>query len=591
VQGIIAARLDSLASDEKALLQDAAVVGKVFWLGALGATEQQLHALQQKEFVQRARRSSVEGETEYAFKHLLVRDVAYGQVPRAGRAQKHVSTAEWIESLGRPDDHAEMLAHHYGKALELLRASRKDVDEIVSRARRAFRDAGVRAATLNALPAAERYFADALALTSVDDPDRADLLFRHGEVEWYRSEEGAEDIEAARDAFLSGGNSVRAAEASLLLAQVAWRSGRREQVQEHMDVARSIVAGLPPSRIQAAVLTEASRYAMLADRADEAVRIGREALRLAEELGLDDLRASALNNVGSARGNSGDRGGADEVQQGIELARKINSAPELLRGLNNLAVNYLIYGELASAGEVLDELVDAAQRFGHLGFLRFVEGGPLIGRAFDRGDWDEALWRANEFLRVVEGGSPHYQAPGVYVSRARIRVARDDERGAAADAQRASELARPGGDPQQVMTTLPEAAFVFAQLGDERRGREVFEACLREQQRMAYMGLSVIIAPTLAWLARLYGRESELEPILARERLETLWLEAAKAVLAGDFSGAADVLERIGSPSDAAFYRLQSGAGQDVRAALEFYRGVGATRYVHQGESLLAASA
>ena len=71
VQGIIAARLDALAADEKVLLQDAAVIGKVFWLGALGATEQQLHPLQQKEFVQRARRSSVEGETEYAFKHLL----------------------------------------------------------------------------------------------------------------------------------------------------------------------------------------------------------------------------------------------------------------------------------------------------------------------------------------------------------------------------------------------------------------------------------------------------------------------------------------------------------------------------------------
>src|SRR5206468_2219826 len=119
VQGIIAARLDSLPAHEKSLLQDASVVGKVFWLGALGATEQQLHPLQQKEFLQRARRSTVEGETEYSFKHVLVRDVAYGQIPRADRAQKHVRTAEWIESLGRPEDHAEMLAHHYANALEL----------------------------------------------------------------------------------------------------------------------------------------------------------------------------------------------------------------------------------------------------------------------------------------------------------------------------------------------------------------------------------------------------------------------------------------------------------------------------------------
>ncbi len=97
--------------------------GKVFWLGALSATEQQLHALQQKEFVQRARRSSVEGETEFSFKHLLVRDVAYGQIPRAERAEQHRTAAEWIEALGRLEDHAEMVAHHYLSAVELARAA------------------------------------------------------------------------------------------------------------------------------------------------------------------------------------------------------------------------------------------------------------------------------------------------------------------------------------------------------------------------------------------------------------------------------------------------------------------------------------
>src|SRR5207248_403888 len=111
---------------------------------ALGAPEQQLHPLQQKEFVQRARRSSVEGETEYAFKHLLVRDVAYGQVPRADRAQKHLRTAEWIESLGRTEDQAEMVAHHYVSAFELARAAGQDVSGITSRMGGALREAGDR---------------------------------------------------------------------------------------------------------------------------------------------------------------------------------------------------------------------------------------------------------------------------------------------------------------------------------------------------------------------------------------------------------------------------------------------------------------
>ena len=110
VQGIIAARLDAVPLEEKLLLQDAAVVGKVFWLGAverigqLDRTEAEhvLHSLERKEFVRRERRSSVGDESQYLFRHLLVRDVAYSQIPRAARAEKHRVAADWIESLGRP---------------------------------------------------------------------------------------------------------------------------------------------------------------------------------------------------------------------------------------------------------------------------------------------------------------------------------------------------------------------------------------------------------------------------------------------------------------------------------------------------------
>ena len=54
---------------------------------------------------------------------MLVRDVAYAQIPRAGRAEKHRLAADWIDSLGadRAEDRAEMLAHHYGAALEFAR--------------------------------------------------------------------------------------------------------------------------------------------------------------------------------------------------------------------------------------------------------------------------------------------------------------------------------------------------------------------------------------------------------------------------------------------------------------------------------------
>ena len=177
VQGIIAARLDLLAPPGKRLLQDAAVIGTVFWPGAVaalgggpggGELEERLHALERRQFVRRDRASSVGGQVQYAFTHVLVRDVAYGQIPRAARAGKHAAAAGWIESLGRAGDHAEMLAHHYRSALDLARAANQDVSGLASRARDALHQAGDRALALNAIPAAAGYYRAALGLWPQD---------------------------------------------------------------------------------------------------------------------------------------------------------------------------------------------------------------------------------------------------------------------------------------------------------------------------------------------------------------------------------------------------------------------------------------
>jgi predicted ATPase len=92
---LIAARLDLLSPDDKALIQDAAVAGRVFWSGALAAIggveeaaiRSQLEELQGTELIRASQTSSVMGQVEYAFWHGLVKDVAYAQAPRAGRAR------------------------------------------------------------------------------------------------------------------------------------------------------------------------------------------------------------------------------------------------------------------------------------------------------------------------------------------------------------------------------------------------------------------------------------------------------------------------------------------------------------------------
>ena len=132
VQSLISARLDTLSAERKSLLQDASVLGKVFWAGAVAAmagrnrheVELALHELTRKELVRR-RMSSMEGEHEYGFWHVLVRDVCYGQIPRAARATRHLAAAGWIEEKARErvEDLADVLAYHYQAALELNQAA------------------------------------------------------------------------------------------------------------------------------------------------------------------------------------------------------------------------------------------------------------------------------------------------------------------------------------------------------------------------------------------------------------------------------------------------------------------------------------
>jgi class 3 adenylate cyclase len=587
VQGIIAARLDSLAPEEKALLQDASVIGKVFWLGSLGASEQQLHVLRQKEFVQRARRSSVEGEIEYGFKHVLVRDVAYGQIPRAQRAEKHLRAAEWIESLGRPEDHAEMVAHHYVNALELSRAAGQDDEALVARARAALRDAGERAVNLNALTQAEGYLRQALALARADDLERALLLLAYGRVLYVRNEEGRDELIQARSTLIDAGDRDAAAEASLMLADIAWKGGDRVGMLEQLDQARALVDGTSHSRTHVTVLAEVARYEMLADRLEVSLELGQEVLALAEQLGLDDLRAHALNTVGVSRVDMGDAGGFADLEESIELSARQNFVANVLRGHNNVMALRILHGDFAGARETEAKTIELANHFGHLAQARFVEAGASVAHRFHAGEWDDALERANAVIGQAEQGARFYQIGGIYAFRAIVRVARD-ERGAEEDAERSVELARATGDPQALNPDLSMAAAALLLTGNERRAGEVLDEALASLRELRHLGFAVIELPLLGWVAATIGRGAELVEVIERETFKSPWLRATLAAAARDFRAAADIFDGMEMPAGEAFFRLQSGNDEDVRRALEFYRSVGATRFVQDAEALQA---
>ena len=145
---------------------------------------------------------------------MLVRDVAYGQIPRAARGEKHVRAADWIESLGRADDHAELVAHHLAAAAELG-------VEVGDRARLTYRRAGDRARALGAWPAAERYYAQALESWPVEDADYPLLVAAHATAR-ARATGDTEQLDAALDALEAAGLWEEGAQFAAAAAMTVW---------------------------------------------------------------------------------------------------------------------------------------------------------------------------------------------------------------------------------------------------------------------------------------------------------------------------------------------------------------------------------
>jgi len=332
VQGIIAARLDVLSPEEKALLADAAVLGKVAWLGGLAALsasdpftlEERLHALERKEFLRRERRSAVAGERQYAFRHALVRDVASGQLPRAARADKHRRAAEWIQALSpdRAEDRAELLAHHYGSALEFARAAGQDTTTLAQRARVALREAGDRALDLNAFAAAARWYGAALELWPMADPERPRLLLRLGQARFHAEQAGGDELADARDGLLAAGDREAAAEAEALLSRLARSQGLGEPTMEHARYAARLLEATGPSRAKALVLVNLASTLLESGHPHEAIKAGREAVAIAGELGLAELRGRALNYLGCARFEGGDFAGVVDLEQAVAITSR-----------------------------------------------------------------------------------------------------------------------------------------------------------------------------------------------------------------------------------------------------------------------------
>jgi class 3 adenylate cyclase/tetratricopeptide (TPR) repeat protein len=605
LQAIVAARIDALPSQEKSLLQVASVLGKVFWPDALivlSGTERpeldaRLRALERKEFVRRERRSAMGGDQQYVFLHALIRDVGYGQLPRVQRAAKHQLAGEWIESLGRADDHADLVAHHYGTSLELARAAGVSMEGLEEQARLALRQAGDRATQLGAAAAASRHYAAALELWPGDDPDRARLLLQFGKATSLAADGGGNALTEARDLFLAASDIEGAAETEYLLSSEIWRRGDTRLANEHLQRAVALLEDLPASRVKAEAFSSLSTRHMMGEDFVEAIRVGERALEIADGVGADEARVSALLGLGGARAGLGEwEAGLAEMERAVALAREIHSFQQL-RSVGMLRDSMFELGDLTRSAELLEEGLSLADRVGHAVGRRWLRGEWAVD-LYHAGAWDESCALIDE---VVEADAPWWFDPEALRVRVLIRLARGENAEAEEDARVALEQARAGADPQVLYPPIVVTALVSATVGDRAR------ASVFVDELLGLWHANLKRHPRASWiveLARVLGildRHAEFATALEQVPRSTEWVEAARDLAAGTPELAVDRFRKIASRPCEALARMQAGetlaaaghrADADVhlRSAAAFWQSVGAKAYLRETEALLAAA-
>jgi len=591
VQGVIAARIDALAAEEKALVQDAAVLGKVFWPSALdSANEAALHALERKEFIRRDRRSAVGGETQYAFLHLLVRDVAYGQIPRARRLEKHRAAAEWIASLSpdRSEDRAEMLAHHYREALTLAQAAGVDAASLRTPALAALVEASERAAALSSWAAARDLAAEALALTEDGDRRRAELQLRLARAKAYGfGEWDFELAEAARDCDVGEGETAQAAESEAFLSWMHWWRADGTKAREHAQRALDLAGDLPTSLSKARAYAQAARLEGIGGDPPYAIALADETLAMALELGREDIQSSALNSRGIAKGKVDDMTCLGDLERSIELADRSNSPHEISTSRNNYGSVLSGLGRVAEADAIWEENVSASLRQGYPAGALWSEMALIVHR-IPAGELTRLLEMVDDMEpRVTPGTQPQN---ALQVVRSWVLAARGDTDGAIRMLEDAHAFARQIRDAQAVAPVLATKAFAFFVAGRHAEADAATDELLGTPAFLGMLGSTSELLLILVERARI----EKWVAAIGDSFPESNWVKAGMAAATGDLAGAAEIYRGMGMSFLEAWARLIAADRGDLtqlEPARAFFAEVGATPFVRRCEAVLAASA
>ena len=433
VQAVLAARIDLLGRDQKRTLQAAAVVGRVFWPapvarflnGSAPALDQHLRELEARDLIRSRLATTIAGQSEYIFKHALVRDVAYESIPRRDRAAAHLQVAEWIEDVvgERRFEVVELLAHHYTEAEKATAWATLEPDrreEIRARAVDLLFEAGEEAARHLAVERARERLRVGLELAQGPIERARGLEVLVGLQLWANDGDNAwrsarEAIDLRISAGPAGAEERRAVArlAGLLLAMPTRWPGlmrhlpSREEAAPYLEVGMSMLdEGDSEERVRLLMVRGAWCWGFGEaetdpDRVQEDRAAAEESVAMARRLGRADLLSAALDGLG-ATGSliGGYRLMLEPQEERLQLVPQLDDAVEVIDIYGTSAWGLAHIGEFRRAAEVA---ATGWARATEMGVAHSVSGSFYAVVNYRLGHWDE-FWRTYGAIEAEFGG-------------------------------------------------------------------------------------------------------------------------------------------------------------------------------------------
>jgi predicted ATPase/class 3 adenylate cyclase len=400
---VLQARLDSLPWEEKALLQRASVVGRLFWDATVSSLQAEgdrvlnissgLEAVRARELVFRHERSAFAGVTEYLFKHAMLRDVTYETVLLKLRRVYHRQVAEWLEATGgeRVGEFAGLIADHYERAGEAKKAAEW------------LRQSGEAAYQTSAYREAIAVFERALGLLADQYPaERAALLVSAGNayIPLGQFAMARERLEAGLALAQAEGDLRTAAEALNDLGLADYEQGEFDKARNLSSEALELARSVGDRHQEGRALRSLGNSALYQGDYAEAVRCHEQSLALCAELGDRRGTANSLKSLGNVARDQGDLATAvRRYQDGLAIHRQMGDRRAISASLNNLANISTANGNYAAAVPLYEESLAISREISDLRgvYIALVNLGYV---AQYQGDYPTSIQRCQESLAI-----------------------------------------------------------------------------------------------------------------------------------------------------------------------------------------------